>query len=114
MIFTKIYYRVIPLWGDKIDFSDGKIQSNGFYSKTLSDQWDKVEISAKTIDSFADLMAWTMFQIFHKHAIQLFQENIHVLNPKEISKEEIEEQYFNNLNQAGWEKELSTYERNIS
>ena len=56
-------------------------------------------------------MVWTMYQIFHRHAIELFQKGIFELIPNSISKKEIEEQYFINLNEESWEKELSIYKR---
>jgi hypothetical protein len=56
-------------------------------------------------------MVWTMYQVFHSHARQLFRKNIFTFNPKDMSKSEIEEQYYVNLQAEGWEEELTKYER---
>jgi len=122
MKFVEIYNRIIPHWGNKIDFSDGVIsqpeqkmlETSGeeyFYSNTFSIQWNTIDDIIGENNTYEDLMVWTMYQVFHRHAKQLFYENIFTLNPKEISETEIEEQYYNNLQAEGWEVELDTYER---
>jgi len=124
MTFTEIYNRIINLWGDKIEFSDGIIfepidktpgttptGEKSFQSNSFRKQWDKIEEIVGTDDTYGDLMVWTMYQVFHRHAVQLFQQNIYTLKPTDISKKEIEEQYFNNLNAESWEEELLNYKR---
>lgn len=124
MTFIEIYNRIIALWGDRIDFSDGRIfepehktpgttpsGEDSFQSNSFSRQWDDIEEIIGHEDTFGDLMVWTMYQVFHRHARQLFRKNIFTLNPKDISKTEIEEQYYNNLQAESWEEELTKYER---
>ncbi len=124
MTFIEIYNRIINHWGDKIDFSDGVLfepdhktpgttptDDKSFQSNLFSKQWDNIEEIVGTDDTYGDLMVWTMYQVFHRHAVQLFQKNIYQLKPTDIDKKEIEEQYFNNLNAESWEEELLNYKR---
>jgi hypothetical protein len=116
MTFIDIYNRTIHFWGEEINFSDGSITESGsaksgFVSNQLSKKWYEVEKNVGTDDAYADLMGWTMFQVFHKHAIQLFNKNIFTLKPTDISIIEIEQKYFNNLNEEGWEELLFNYKR---
>lgn len=128
MTFKEIYNRIIPLWREKIDFSDGMIiasknslktlggtpaSTTNFYSQALSSQWGAVEEAVGQEDTFGKLMVWTMYQVFHKHANALFEQGIFSLNPTSIDKNEIEAQYFKNLNDESWEEELARYERII-
>jgi|ERR1700758_1344408 len=128
MTFKEIYNRIIPYWGDKVDFSDALISKtdntidtpgttptgdNYFHSTLLSRQWDAIEETVGHDDTYGNLMVWTLYQVFHKHASQLFGQNIHSFNPKDIDKKEIEEQYFKNLAEDTWEDELSKYQRVI-
>ena len=126
MTFIEIYSRIIPFWGDKIDFSDGRIfdpesKKSGtvpledfpFQSDSLSRLWDGIENAIRNDDTFGDLMVWTMYQVFHRNARKLFLKNIFSLNPTVISKTEIEEQYYGNLQNESWEEELNDYERAI-
>lgn len=77
MTFIEIYNRIIPLWGDKIDFLDGRIfdpegktptiipsADYTFQSDSLSRQWDGIENAVGHDDTFGDLMVWTMYQVF--------------------------------------------------
>lgn len=105
MKFVEIYNRIITHWGDKIDFSDGTIfepehktpgttpsGENSFHSHSFSRQWDEIEEIVGHDDTYGDLMVWTMYQVFHRHSRQLFRKNIFTLNPKDISKTEIQKQ----------------------
>jgi hypothetical protein len=122
--FLEIYNRIIAHWGDKIDFLDGAISEpehktpgttptgdGSFHSLSFSAQWDRIEEAVGYEDPYDDLMVWTMYQVFHTHALQLYLQKIYTLNPQEISMSEIEEQYYRNLQEEGWEEELATYER---
>lgn len=128
MTFKAIYDSIIPLWGETIDFSDGMIiesknalktlggtpaNTTNFYSQTLSNQWAAVEEVVEKEDTFRRLMVWTMYQVFHRHAHTLFEQEILSLKPAAIDKEEIEAQYFKNLKDENWEDELAQYERTI-
>ena len=122
MTFIEIYDRIIPLWGDLINFSDSSTidipettptNNDDFRSNTFSRLWDNVEETVGHGDTFGDLMVWTMYQVFHKYAKRLFSQGVFVLNPKAVNKKEIEEQYFANLNEESWEAELSVYERTV-
>ena len=122
MTFAEIYDRIIPLWGDLIDFSDGSVidapktmptNDDYFRSNSFSRLWEDIEEIVGHEDTFGDLMVWTMYQVFHKNAKRLFLQRIFVLDPKAISKQEIEEQYFINLNTKSWEAELAVYKKTM-
>lgn len=128
MTFTEVYKRIIQLWGDSIEFSDGNntkpknafdtpgttpTNDNYFHSESFSQLWTNIEEIVGTDDTYGDLMVWTMYQVFHRHAKNLFQNGIVCLSPKAIDKNEIEAQYFINLNGESWEEELAQYERII-
>jgi hypothetical protein len=55
-----------------------------------------------------------MYQVFHRHAGQLFSKNLHHLDPTDISKEEIEEEYYTNLQDENWKEEFQNYKRVIN
>lgn len=118
MTFNEIYSRIIEHWGETIDFSDGGFvdtkpitnRKPGFCSKLFNQQWQKIEKEVGHEDIYSDLMVWTLYLVFHRHAEELFRRNIFSLNPRYISKQEIEELYFANLS----EKELAGYERTIA
>jgi hypothetical protein len=116
MTFTEIYHSVIPFWGVEINFSDGEYldlgdDEQGFSSDQLAALWNKVEKEVGYENSYQELMVWTMYQIFHKYAKSLFEEGTHYLYPQEIDLWEIEEQFFLNLSEPLWKKELAEYER---
>lgn len=118
MTFREIYDRIIHLWGKRIDFVDGSIVKddnvNGFYSSELSEQWTKVAETIGTKEPYSDLMVWTMYQVFHRYARQLFSQSIYHLDPTDISKEEIEEEYYTNLQDGNWKEEFQNYKRVIN
>ncbi len=120
MEFQEIYDRVLPLWGDTIDFSDGYIiqpekkfknlkkeadNSDYFYSKKLSNQWNALEEQIAEEDAEGRLMLWTMFQVYQQHARKKFEQNVLAFLPQEIDKKEIEEQFLKNVREEEWEDE---------
>jgi len=128
MTFKDIYDSVIPVWGEQIGFSDGMLleakpskkafgatpaAAANFFSPALSKYWNEVEETIGKENTYADLMVWTMYQIFHRHARQLFEQGTFSLNPTSIAKSEIEAQYFHNLQEDAWAEELAHYERTI-
>jgi hypothetical protein len=115
MKFIEIYNKIIPFWGEQIRFEDGQTDHTDesyFFSNLFSLQWNKIEKEVGYNDPFEELMVWTMYQIFHGYCFQLFKEGEFYLSPFEVSKEEIEEMYFQNLNGKAWQNELALYERN--
>ncbi len=112
MTFAEIYDRIIPFWGNVIEFHDGELIGDGlFRSANLGTLWDKIEAEVGNEDTFGALMVWTTYQEIHKYALQLFENKVYSLNPKDIDKKDLEESYFQNLKVEGWEHELSLYER---
>jgi len=116
MTFSEIYHYVLPYWGIEIDFSDGEYidfsdDDPGFSSDRFAALWNRVEKEVGYDNSYYELMVWTMYQIFHLHAKSQFEKGIYFINPQEIDPWEIEEQYFLNLSEPIWKKELAEYER---
>ena len=116
MTFSEIFHNVVPYWGIEINFMDGEFidlgeGDLGFSSNQFANLWKQVEQEVGYENSYNELMVWTMYQVFHKHAMQRFEEEIHYLRPQEIDIWEIEEQFFQNLSQPIWKKELAAYER---
>jgi len=116
MTFTEIYHSVIPFWGLEIEFSDGEFidlgdDEQGFSSDRFAALWKRVEKEVGYENSYRELMVWTMYQVFHQHAKNLFEKDIHYLYPQEVDVWEIEEQYFLNLSEPIWKSELASYER---
>ncbi len=116
MTFTEIYHSVIPFWGLEIDFSDGEFidfsdDEPGFSSDRFAALWNRVEKEVGYNNSYNELMVWTMYQVFHHHAKTLFEEKIYNFSTQEVDMWKIEEQYFLNLSEAIWKKELADYER---
>lgn len=114
MKFIDIYKRIIPYWGNEINFQDANLLGkNEMLSIQFSKKWDEVENKIPDDDHFGSLMVWTMYQVFHKIALNKMKQNIFSFNPFDVDKTLLEKRYFENLNFESWEKELSEYERNI-
>jgi hypothetical protein len=126
MTFIEIYQRIIPLWGQEIAFPDGVIMEtkhkyktlsgaagakSHFYSKTFSDQWQAVADAIAPDDAYGDLMVWTLYQVFQEQARNQFEQNQYAFSPAAVPKKEIEERYYKNLQDQGWEAQLAGYER---
>jgi len=118
MKFTDIYENVIPFWGLEIDISDGETDEPGteesedyFFSDRFARKWKEVERKVGYENSYAELMVWTMYQVFHRYAKARFDAGYTSIFPQEIDKWEIEEQYFLNLKDRIWKEELAAYER---
>jgi len=116
MTFSEIFHNVIPHWGLEIEFADGEFidlgdGDMGFSSNQFVKLWKQVEQEVGYTNPYNELMVWTMYQVFHKYAMQRFEEEIYYLRPHEVDIWEIEEQYFQNLSAPIWKKELAAYER---
>jgi hypothetical protein len=126
MTFLQIYERVLPLWGEAITFADGVMMESPkhyktlsgaagatrhFYSKSFSDQWKRAADALPPDDAYGDLMVWTLYQVFQEQASQLAEKNQYAFSPAAISKKIVEERYYKNLHDQGWEDQLAGYER---
>ncbi|MFN0049025.1 MAG: hypothetical protein ACKVOU_07895 [Cytophagales bacterium] len=118
MKFGEIYERILPLWGANINFEDATTTDGGerytednFYSKKLEKKWDTIQESIPDVDTYGDLMVWTMFQVFQSKAAILINSKVNYFKTASIDPKEIEIQYFENLHQESWEEELEGYER---
>lgn len=120
MKFNEIYDRILPLWGNNINFSDAETTDNNllftednFFSKKMEKKWDQVQEIVGEDDTYGDLMVWTMYQVFQAQAAKLCNQKIDYFKTSSINPAEVEELYFDNLHHESWEEELAGYERNI-
>jgi hypothetical protein len=112
MKFETIYERTIPLWGDKLEFDDGKPHlKDGFLSYKLSASWDRAEEEVSNENNWDGLMVWTMFQVFHAAAKVNFEQGIYEFGPSDIDPSLIERRYFENLSDDHHSKELAEYQK---
>ncbi|GHA80778.1 hypothetical protein [Pontibacter akesuensis] len=126
MTFNEIYSRILPFWGETIDFSDGMIleakpqkkglsimpqAASNFYSPTFSNRWNEAEEAVAKEDVYGKVMVWTMYQLFHRQARQLFEKGTFTLAPATINKVELETLYFKNLQEDAGEEEIGHYQR---
>lgn len=118
MKFKEIYDRILPLWGNNINFSDAEttdgsttFTEENFFSKKMEKKWDEIQENVGEDDTYGDLMVWTMFVVFQRNAAKLANQNINYFKSSSISSEEIEAEYYDNLQQDSWEEELAGYER---
>lgn len=118
MKFTTIYDKVLPLWGNNINFEDATTNDGSsmftienFISKKLEKKWDKIQESIPEEATYEDLMVWTLFQFFQEKAVSLMNQNINYFKLSSIDPKEVEAFYFENLQQESWEEELANYER---
>lgn len=120
MKFKEIYDRILPHWGNNINFSDAETVDNdatftedNFYSKKLEKKWDQVQEIVGEDDTYGDLMVWTMYLIFQIKAAELCNQKIDYFKISTINPTEVEALYFDNLHHESWEEELESYEREI-
>jgi len=120
MKFNEIYDRILPLWGNNVNFSDAETSDgsdvfteDNFLSKKMEKKWDQIQDIVGEEDTYGDLMVWTMFQAFQSHAAKLCNQKTDYFKPTTIEPKEIEVLYFDNLHHESWEEELAGYEREI-
>jgi hypothetical protein len=126
MTFQEIYQRIIPLWGPEIAFADGLLMEtkksyktlsgaagakSHFFSQAFSAQWQAVADTIAPDDAYGELMVWTLYQVFQEHARKKFEQNQYSFSPAAVPTKEIEERYYKNLQDQGWEEQLAGYER---
>jgi hypothetical protein len=128
MTFKEIYDKIIPLWGDNVEFEDGVMLESKqsfkapwaksgpteyFFSKKINALWNSIEEQITENDEYDKQMVWTLYQLFVKHAEALAGREIYTFSPADIERSKVEEAYFRNLNEPGFEQELERYERII-
>lgn len=118
MKFEEIFNRILPLWGNNINFSDAEtvdgsndFTQQNFYSKKLEKKWDEIQELVGEADTYGDLMVWTMYNVYQRNAALLCNQKINYFKTEAISAQEMEVEYFENLHQQSWEEELAGYER---
>jgi hypothetical protein len=113
MTFTEVYERLIAHWPEEISIADSSTTSGGgSLFPTLSRVLDQIENRIDHgKDTWGSLMAWTMFQVFHAHAIKLREIGSDALLPRTIDRKIVEEKYYENLHGSDWSEELAAYRR---
>ncbi len=118
MRFEEIYNRILPLWGNNINFADAEsldgnpeFTEGNFYSKKMEKKWDEIQEVVGEADTYGDLMVWTMYIVYQRNAALLCNQKINYFKTVAINPQEIESEYFENLHQESWEEELGGYER---
>jgi hypothetical protein len=127
MKFSEIYNFVIPYWGDVINISDlsinkqlqsstgdAKADSYSKRSANLSLKWNEVEEIIGIDNPYAELMIWTMYQLFHEASEMLFLQGQFQIFPKKVDKIQIQDRYFKNLQNNEWERELAGYVNDLT
>lgn len=128
MTFKEIYDRILPLWGETVDFSDGMVleakppkkafgltppATSSFYSPEISGRWSAVEDAVAKTDVYGKVMVWTLYQLIHRQARQRFEKGTFTLAPSDFAMAEVEEAYFKNLQEDAGEEELANYQRTL-
>ena len=112
MFFSDVYNRVIVYWPEEVLLSDAEpVGADGFYFPGLSTAWDGAKNAKGADDHWADLMVWTMFQVFHCESKRLYHASVGSIRPGDVDLRLIEEKYVSNLSGEGWEQELAAFQR---
>jgi hypothetical protein len=98
MKFIELYERIIKLWPEEIDISDGKpTGSDGYLFKNLSNIHSEIEGVLSNNDHWGSIGAWSFFQAIHKEAKVLHKSGITVISVNEVSKDLIDHYIRSNI-----------------
>jgi len=111
MQFHNLYNRIIKLWPEEIDISDGYPTSEkGFMFPTLSSYWGVAEEEIDhSIDHWGNVGVWSFFQAFHNAARELYDNGEKCLKTKDVSKNEIDKRIRSNIEPEEWQELLDKY-----
>lgn len=130
MTFRDLYAQTISLWPVSLNFSDGVIvaekpfvgknnsmlrRSGGdsFFSASLSNEFKRIQQITENKDTLIEVMLWTQYQLIIHTSFQLFKNGQFELNPKDLDQTILEQNFFDQLKEGFYEKELEIYQRNI-
>jgi hypothetical protein len=98
MKFSELYERIIGLWPEEIDISDGKPTGrNGYLFKNLSSINSDIESALSNDDHWGSIGAWSFFQAIHKEAKALHKSGANVIRVNEVSKDLIDHYIRSNI-----------------
>ena len=112
--FSELYENVLEHWPETIVVNDNGVPSlkaEGHYFPSLSNAWKKAEEGVEAENDWLDIMVWTMFQVFHRQAMESVRRGNDVIDTRAVCRSEIERRYFENLGTPEWRSLLITYER---
>ena len=93
--------KTLALFPDIIDISDGEVMDdNGFFSKNLSDAWDKAEDRNGVTGNDVAFMIWAIFGLLHRKSRENYLKGIYTVTLNEISIESIEKEYKNVIEES--------------
>ena len=104
MEFIELYNRIIDLWPEKIDISDGyPAGQGGFMFPTLSRIHYEIEKSIDhEKDHWGNIGVWAFFQAFHETAKMIKADEGKTLNTRIVPKELIDKKVESNLAPSKW------------
>ncbi len=97
MKFEELYKTSVNLWPDEIDISDGKVEDNGILFQKLSSVWNEVEVKAKLMGEWYDLMTWVIFSNFHNLAKIQLEKGKKMIRKSEIETDKVKNDLIKNL-----------------
>ena len=105
-----LYNLVRPLWPEKIDISDGKLDNQRFMSLNMCNAYRKIEDAIDfEVEHWKNLGAWSFSQAVWKHAKECFEKGVHVIELSNISLESFNFQVTSNLCEKSWKNERNQY-----
>jgi hypothetical protein len=114
MEFMELYNRIIGLWPEEIDISDGyPTGENGFMFPMLSKIHDQIENNINhEKDHWANIGVWSFFQAFHNCARKLKEAGETTLKTRNVSKRAIHKRIKSNLEPGKWGDDWAEERRN--
>lgn len=105
MKFEDLYNRIIELWPEEVDISDGfPSEGNGFTFPTLSKINSQIEdtIDCEN-DHWGNIGAWAFFQAFHEIAKTMKAKGDKTLKTRLVEKQLIDKKIQSNLAPGKWD-----------
>ncbi|QXE91223.1 hypothetical protein KP001_01390 [Geomonas subterranea] len=107
MKFEELYNRIIELWPEEVDISDGfPSGENGYMFPTLSRIKNQIENSIDfENDHWGNVGAWAFFQAFHETAKKMKTKGEKTLKTRLVEKKLIDKKIHANLAPGKWDDE---------
>lgn len=91
----------LTLFPDSIDISDGELRSgNGFFSKNLSDVWNKAEDKNGVAENDVFFMIWAIYGLLHRKSRENYSNSIYTVSLCDLSIAGIEKEYIQVINES--------------
>lgn len=104
MKFIDIYNRIINLWPETIDISDGyPVGNDGFNFPSFNKIYDNIEDTIDVEkDHWGNLAVWAFSQAFHQTAKEIKTGGGDTLRTRDVSKQLIDQTIRMNLEPTKW------------